>query len=567
VARLIPPFFPEGSAPGEQSVYRALASGADTDDWIVLHSLNIAEHVRNPEGEADFVVIAPGLGMLVIEVKSHEQIDFRDGVWYLGHHPPTTRGPFKQASEAMHSIRKELLKKKVDLRSLPTLSAVWFTAVRARTMLKPSAEWSSWQVLDSGDLKQDPIGAIRRVFAGGIAHLDETFSGFSYGGVGPDEATAKQIAMFLRPNFELGVVAGDVRAAREHQLIRFVEEQYTALDAMADNPAVLFTGPAGSGKTFLAMEVARRELAMGHHGRLICFNGLLGRRLMSDMPEDPRLMVGTFHRQLLALTGLSAPDDADDVFWQVELPELALEALLEAEDEAADFLIIDEIQDLLKEPYLEVLDLMVKGGLESGRILLFGDFERQAIYDEGDGRQLLKERMPHLPSHRLTMNCRNLPRIGYTVNIFSGLTPGYQKFRRDDDGTNPVWLKYQRGDDQSPRLREAVQALRDESFDLREILVLSPLGQNSVAATTTDPWLKGLLEPADGRPPKKGRLRYATIHAFKGLEAPAVIVTDLDRELVPSFESILYVGLTRATDRLYGVVEESTGLAGVEGAL
>jgi hypothetical protein len=567
VARLIPPFFPEGSAPGEQSVYRALASSADTDDWIVLHSLNIAEHVRNPEGEADFVVIAPGLGMLVIEVKSHEQIDFRDGVWYLGHHPPTTRGPFKQASEAMHSIRKELLKKKVDLRSLPTLSAVWFTAVRARTMLKPSAEWSSWQVLDSGDLKQDPIGAIRRVFAGGIAHLDETFSGFSYGGVGPDEATAKQIAMFLRPNFELGVVAGDVRAAREHQLIRFVEEQYTALDAMADNPAVLFTGPAGSGKTFLAMEVARRELGMGHHGRLICFNGLLGRRLMSDMPEDPRLMVGTFHRQLLALTGLSAPDDADDVFWQVELPELALEALLEAEDEAADFLIIDEIQDLLKEPYLEVLDLMVKGGLESGRILLFGDFERQAIYDEGDGRQLLKERMPHLPSHRLAMNCRNLPRIGYTVNIFSGLTPGYQKFRRDDDGTNPVWLKYQRGDDQSPRLREAVQALRDESFDLREILVLSPLGQNSVAATTTDPWLKGLLEPADGRPRKKGRLRYATIQAFKGLEAPAVIVTDLDRELVPSFESILYVGLTRATDRLYGVVEESTGLAGVEGAL
>ena len=31
-----------------------------------------------------------------------------------------------------------------------------------------------------------------------------------------------------------------------------------------------------------------------------------------------------------------------------------------------DFLIIDEIQDLLTEPYLDVLDLMVKGGLGSG---------------------------------------------------------------------------------------------------------------------------------------------------------------------------------------------------------
>jgi hypothetical protein len=264
----MPPFFPEGSAPGEQSIYRALASSADTDDWFVLHSLNIAEHVRNPEGEADFVVIAPGLGLLVIEVKSHEQIDFRDGAWYLGHHPPTTRGPFRQASEAMHSIRKDLLRKQIVLRSLPTLSAVWFTAVRARAMLKASPEWSSWQVLDSEDLKQDPVGAIRRSFAGGIAHLDKTFTGFSYGGVGPDQAMAKKIATSLRPSFELGVVAGDIRSAREHQLVRFVEEQYDALDAMADNVAVLFTGPAGSGKTFLAMEAARRHLAVREVDRL-----------------------------------------------------------------------------------------------------------------------------------------------------------------------------------------------------------------------------------------------------------------------------------------------------------
>ncbi len=165
------------------------------------------------------------------------------------------------------------------------------------------------------------------------------------------------------------------------------------------------------------------------------------------------------------------------------------------------------------------------------------------------------------------MNCRNLPRIGYSVNTFSRLSPGYQKFRRDDDGVNPSWLAYLRGDDQSSRLREAVQSLRDESFDLSEIVVLSPLGTHSVAATTKDPWLRRVLEPADGRSPRKGRLRYSTIHAFKGLEAPAVIVTDVDRELVPDLESVLYVGLTRATDRLCGVVEKRTGIAGLKGTL
>ncbi|GAA1309797.1 nuclease-related domain-containing DEAD/DEAH box helicase [Brachybacterium tyrofermentans] len=564
MARLIPPFFPEGAAPGEQSVYRKLSEDETTDDWIVLHSLNIAKHVRNPEGEADFVVIAPNLGILVIEVKSHEYFTFRDGLWVLGKQKPTTRGPFKQASEAMYSIQKDLRKKKIDLRSIPMLSAAWFTATRARTMLRPTNEWSDWQVLDSEDLKNDPIGALRRTFAGGIAHLDATFNGYSYGGVGPAKATAERIAMLLRPNFEFGVVAADVRSTREDQLVHFVEEQFLALDAMADNQSVLFTGPAGAGKTLLALEAARRELTLGRRGRLICFNKLLGRRLAIDI-KDPALSVGTLHSQLLALTGLKVPAGNSQLFWSTELPERAIEVLLELDEPPADFLIIDEVQDLLTESYLDVFELLVKGGLTGGRVLMFGDFERQAIYDDGRGHELLKTRMPSMPSHRLTMNCRNLPRIGFSVNFFSGLTPGYQKFRRDDDGANPVLLKYVRGQDQSALLRQAVEALRNESFDLTEIVVLSPLADGSVANTTTDFWLKSVLVQADGGTIKKGKIRYASIHAFKGLEAPAVIVTDLDRLNVPNFESVLYVGLTRATDRLYGVIEEGTGRAEMGG--
>lgn len=570
---MIPPYFPEGAAPGEQKVFRELADSEGTDDWIVLHSLAIANHVKNPEGEADFVVIAPRLGVLIIEVKSHLQVDYRNGAWYLGNDPPTTRGPFKQASEAMHSIKKFLERKKVELRWTPVLSAAWFTQVRARTSFPPAEEWHDWQVLDSEDLRQGPssaVSAIRRTFTAGIAHLENLFPGFAYGGVGPDEGTAEGILRHLRPNFEVGVVAGDLRSAREGQLVRFVEEQYDALDSMADNRAVLFTGPAGSGKSFLAMEAARREVNQGHRGRLICFNSLLGKRLAQDLPSDPRLTVGTLHSQMLALAGISAPQDGDYEFWQATLPELAMEALVDAGDEAlVDFLVIDEVQDVLKEPYLDVLDLMVEGGLEGGRVLMFGDFERQAIFDDGAGRELLDTRLPHLPARRLLMNCRNLPRIGHSVNLFSGLDPGYTKFRRGDDFVhpNPVWLKYHRGEDQSALLRQAVQALRDEKYELNEIVVLSPLAAGSVAATSTDNWLRSLLKPADGRIRKRGELQYATIHAYKGLEAPAVILTDLDRDLVPNFESVLYVGLTRATDRLYGVMEADTGRAGLEGRL
>lgn len=85
MARLMPAYCPESAPPGEQALYAALAAGADTHGWIVLHSLGIADHVRQVEGEADFVVIVPEKGVLVIEVKSHLDIEvLDDGRWRLG---------------------------------------------------------------------------------------------------------------------------------------------------------------------------------------------------------------------------------------------------------------------------------------------------------------------------------------------------------------------------------------------------------------------------------------------------------------------------------------------------
>lgn len=197
--------------------------------------------------------------------------------------------------------------------------------------------------------------------------------------------------------------------------------------------------------------------------------------------------------------------------------------------------------------------------------MLFGDFERQAIFESGDGRAALRERCPQLSSHRLSANCRNLPRIGYVANTFSGLDPGYARFRRTDDGIDPTFLKFEAGTDQSTLLVDAVQQLRGDGYELNEIVVLSPVRLTSAAETTTDGWLRQVLHRVDGGSERPGQLRYATIQAFKGLEAPAVILTDLDQDLVPGFQSLLYIGLTRATDRLVALIEAQTLRAGLGG--
>lgn len=559
MARVMPRYCPESAPPGEKAVFAALQGSDDTDGWVALHSLGIADHVRQVEGEADFVVIVPGLGVLVIEVKSHRNVErLADGRWKLGNDAPTGRGPFQQASEAMYSIREFLEKKGVDLRSIPVMSAVWFTEVRARSSLPSTPEWHDWQVLDSEDLRVDAASAILRTLALGTKHLGDKVTRFAHDGVGPAENVVERIVSVLRPRFEMATVAADVRRNRESQLVSFLDEQYLGLDAMAENRAVIFTGPAGSGKTWLALEAARREVAGGSQGRLLCFNRFLGKRIGDDMSPLDGLTVATLHQEMLRISGVSVPSDASSTFWEKELPDRTLEILLERPNLAEDFLIVDEIQDIAKSAYLDVLDLLVKGGLSEGRVLLFGDFERQAIFESGDGRGALRQRIRNLNTYRLATNCRNLPRIGFQVNLLSKLDPGYRHFRRTDDGVDPRFIPYAEGTDQSPLLAQAVRSLRDEGFDLDEILVLSPVRKGSTAETTTDPWLRQILRAADGSRSAPGRLLHGTIQAYKGLEALAVVVTDLDDRKVPGFESLLYVGLTRATDRLVAIVESGT---------
>jgi hypothetical protein len=65
-------------------------------DWTVLHSLDIAEHRRQLAGEIDFLVVAPGEGVLVLEVKGCYVLRRKDGAWYYGANDEADhRGPFR----------------------------------------------------------------------------------------------------------------------------------------------------------------------------------------------------------------------------------------------------------------------------------------------------------------------------------------------------------------------------------------------------------------------------------------------------------------------------------------
>ena len=83
MATLIPRIIPETSPKSERRVHRAL--GDLSQDWTALHSVKwqSRRNGRPGDGEADFVLIHPRRGILVLEVKGGE-VSVEAGTWYTG---------------------------------------------------------------------------------------------------------------------------------------------------------------------------------------------------------------------------------------------------------------------------------------------------------------------------------------------------------------------------------------------------------------------------------------------------------------------------------------------------
>jgi DNA replication protein DnaC len=550
---------PATPSPGERDAFQRLKSDPLAGDWTVIHSLYLPNHVRQISGELDFVLLIPEKGILCLEIKAAASISRREGLWFYGKEPKgDPRGPFLQASEGMHSLRQRVEKR------LSTASKIlfWSAVCLPYTSLDFKAEeWHRWQLIDSVAYRAQSLAAsCLQVLdrASEFLREKETARWFDPEAGSPSKAECDEIARILRPDFEAYQSPKARRQQVSVELKRYTEEQFGALDAMTANPRVVFEGPAGTGKTLLAIESAQRAVSAGKRVLFVCFNRLLGswlRRETDGLGES--LVSGTLHSFMLQVAGLrEAPGDSAS-FWQEELPGLALERLLAAEGpQPFDVLVVDEAQDLLDDRYLDVLDMSLKGGLASGEWRLFGDFERQAIYSDGAAvlGGFLSGRGHGAPVYRLRTNCRNKPRVATLVRVLSHLDPDYLRVLRPDDGVEPSFRFYV-DDGSGPDALIAVLAeLFEERYRGSDIVVLSPRASGSCAErVAAAPWRDRLRPmPRVGT----GHIAYGTIHAFKGMEAPVVIVTDLDDVAGPAAEALLYISVTRPTERLVLLIPE-----------
>lgn len=572
MARMIPPLVAADVPKGERQLFAKLRDDPRTRDWIVFHSFDIRRHVVRSEGEADVLIVVPDQGVLCVEVKGCD-VSRRDGLWIYSYSPPRTTpvGPFRQASEASHSIRNYLRSKDSSLAALMYYSAVVFTEIE---FIEKSLEWEPWQVIGRTEFLRLPISSlVSRIFDHAHSQCRNRNPVPVWYGERSSRPTVKQaesVLRLLRSDFEY---VGSLRSAVEHAEVairRFTEEQFDAIDHIVDNRRVIFKGPAGTGKTFLAVEAARRAVRERRSTVLLCFNNLLShwlRRETEAIAVEARdsgvsFYAGNLSSLMLGVAAVQVPQGASAKYWDDELPSLAVDAMLSDDRDTPTyaFLVVDEAQDLLTDSFLDVIGLLVEGGLDGGRWALFGDFERQAIYAGAyteTGLERLRERSGGgVSSFRLRINCRNSTRIAEAVTITSGLSPGYSRVLSDVESPDVEPAFYRSAAHQKELLQAAIARLL-RTFPPEQIVVLSTRQDSSACASQIGDSVGGFrVAPLRGEAGDLGAVRYASIHSFKGLEAAAVVLTDIEQIADDQAKALLYVGMSRARIQLHVLISE-----------
>ena len=548
---------PDTPSLGEIEFFKRISQEANISDWTILHSLNIAPtyHQTQIMGEIDFLVIIPKLGMIAIEIKAHREIRIEDGVWFLGRNDQSgSRNPFVQLKDAMFSLQKYISDHNSLLKGIPIFPLVIFTHCEIvlesveidRTSYVSSKEFRNGKL---SDLLEKKISLARKEL------LKKNSAQWLRNN--PDRPNDKDILdliRLLRPNIELSHQVLNHSEAIEQDLLKFTTEQFDALDSLEDHSCILFNGPAVTGKTFIAIESAIRASKEGQKVLFICMNKLLCEHIKKQLCAYPNITISTFHALIKSYDPETHPDNEhQEDYWKNDLPQLAYSNIInKSEDGSYDLLIIDEAQDIIgNDLWLDCLDLLLVNGLSYGKWHIFGDFAYQSIYirnvSESELISNLRKRNPSFISYKLHKNCRNTETSSRLSLTLLAMESPYKSYLRSQSSIlESRYYMYSNYSEQLRKLNEILQNCLKGGFKCSDIVILSKVAESKGLAHQNKAGLSAEVYTFGSE-----RLRYTSIHKFKGLEAPVIILTDFDEIESDEAKKMMFTGATRSTDSVY----------------
>ena len=361
------------------------------------------------------------------------------------------------------------------------------------------------------------------------------------------------IKQFIRDDLHFVPAVGCIAESIDEQLIRLTQEQISVLDSLDENKKLLINGPAGSGKTLIAVNYAQKCIKNGKRVLFLTYNKILATYL-SNVYSDNGLNIKHFHGLISEYIPIDVNKSSDSNYYYKTLPEQFLKYITSHSLIKYDVLIVDEGQDLLNEKYLPIFDNLLKNGLFNGKWIFFYD-NNQNLFNRKNFEKTLNLIDKYFPvKYKLTRNCRNTEPIAKFNNYISGINSG--KAIVDGEHVELCELN-ENGFD--VELDGNIDRLLSSGISMDEIVILSPyIYEHSIMREYNGKY-KNEIENFTGII-NKNKIYFSTIQAYKGLDSKVVIVVDISKEKLENESILLYTLLSRARTLLYVISDKETSL-------
>jgi thymidine kinase len=535
MAKLIPTLIDKTIANSEITFLNAL-SKYTPDNWVVYHNFNFLELNRlgGPkqsntlqQGEADVVLFIPEQGFLVIEVKGGG-IEYVNNQWftidrYGDKH--IIKNPFDQARKAQHFIARTC--QTITSEKFINGYAVCFPDIKIDINVGLPAEAPPQVVLTSKSLVEKQL---EKTILSLFSHWKHTTTLSS-------KASKLIQQEVLQPSFRLLPQLSQRHESDKEKLLQLTQQQYQTLDFINGHQHALIEGGAGTGKTLLLIEKARRLAEDGKKILILTFNIRLAEVISQNFKNNNLIDVSTIHHlseQLCKKSGIayqipSDPKKISDFFNNTSV-ELLSEAAIKL-DISYDGILVDEAQDFEDNWWIVIMELLVSESPEKSWLYIFYD-HHQNIFDKDINFPIDKHFL-----FKLTHNCRNTSQISQWLNNHFSYSATTNPMAPEGEAVEVI--RWKNTDEQNIKLVEVINKLKRNNVDLDDVVVL----------TAFKPENSNLEVPDD--------IEFTNIMKYKGLEKSVVILGDVQPDKNFSLkENLIYTAATRAISKLIILIKK-----------
>ena len=515
----------------EVRVYEALGELSKT--FTIFHSVQWVKKGNKWKStwkENDFLILNKNLGALVLEVKGgeiecqgtvfHQINTYTNEVSVLN--PEKKNDPLSQAIDGIYHYRKLLNTISPDLDDrFPIEAAVWFSTSKIADKIDKfplKYREVSGAILGDESFSKGPQ-AIYDIydFYGSRAKVNIT-----------DEEYQKIIELIAR-DFELITAPNAKKGELDHAFLKLTNEQIGLLDYISEQKSATIQGVAGTGKTLIAKEAARRFGVEGRKVLFLCFNKFLYAYLKHQYPYEN---VTYYNIHTLISQYSNGVDLSNAKKRAAELQKIEWDKL------DYDDVIIDEAQDFDND---EIIYFKDYAELRDGHLLIFYD-KNQLLTTREVPSWILESECKLL----LTKNCRNTYEIAVTSYNVIDIALNQKIMMINGEQTS---LSFVKGVPLT-KLAKLLTVLTGEQYgyEYSDIVILS-LKKEVDSILCNINRLSGI--PITREKSNSG-VFFTTSIKFKGLESRVVIVIDIDETSFNSEEKKrnFYVACSRATQKL-----------------